>query len=378
MTDAMGVERDGTTPVVRICLSMIVKNEAHVIERCLRSVKPYIHAWAISDTGSTDGTQDIIRGFLADLPGELIERPWVDFATNRNEALELARKYGDYALIIDADDALEADAGFSWPALGAVGYSLEITDAGNTRYKRVALPRLDADAGWRWQGVLHEALSTPQPQATPQLPGLRILRIYNDGARSQQSQTEKFSRDAEVLREALLKEPGNARYAFYFAQSLRDAGKLGEAIAAYEKRVAMGGWPEEVYFSRLQIAALKERTGAPYAEVVAAYLDAYDFRPTRGEAPCELARYLRLQKRYTAARDFARTAAALPVADDMLFIDSSVHAWRARDEWAVAAYWCGDYADSARLCRELLADARLPDVQRARIQKNLEFALAKL
>jgi glycosyltransferase involved in cell wall biosynthesis len=375
MTDAMSsFERDPATPV-RICLSMIVKNEAHVIERCLRSVKPFIHAWAISDTGSSDGTQELIRKFLADLPGELIERPWVDFATNRNEALELAGKYGDYALVIDADDVLETDSGFVWPTLVAAGYSLEIADTGNTRYQRVALPRLDA--GWRWQGVLHEALCTPQPLAAPLLSGLRILRIYNDGARSQQSQAEKFSRDADVLRAALLKEPENARYAFYLAQSLRDAGHLQEAIAAYEKRVAMGGWAEEVYLSKFQIAVLKERTGAPYAEIVAGYLDAYDYRPTRGEAPCELARYLRGQQRYAAARDFARTASALPASADLLFIDSSVHAWRARDEWAVAAYWCGDYTDSARLCRELLADPRLPEAQRARVQKNLEFALAK-
>src|SRR5690348_5608822 len=74
-----------TIAPMRICLSMIVKNEAPVIERCLRSVKPYVHAWAVSDTGSTDGTQDIIRKFMADLPGELIERPWVDFSANRND-----------------------------------------------------------------------------------------------------------------------------------------------------------------------------------------------------------------------------------------------------------------------------------------------------
>src|SRR5664279_2126140 len=102
---------------MRICLSMIVKNESAVIERCLRSVKPWIHAWAISDTGSSDGTQDIVRKFMADLPGELIERPWVDFSTNRNQALELACKYGDYALIIDADEILEADKDFAWSAL---------------------------------------------------------------------------------------------------------------------------------------------------------------------------------------------------------------------------------------------------------------------
>jgi glycosyltransferase involved in cell wall biosynthesis len=358
---------------MRICLSMIIKNESAVIERCLRSVKPWIHAWAISDTGSTDGTQDIVRKFMADLPGELIERPWVDFSTNRNQALELARKYGDYALIIDADEILEADKDFAFGALGAPGYLLELV-YGITRYRRVALPRLDAD--WQWKGVLHEALVSPQAMQQQFLPGLRIV-VFSDGARSQQSVQEKFTRDAQVLRDALKIEPDNARYAFYLAQSLRDALQLPESIVAYEKRVAMGGWAEEVYFSKLQIAVLKERTGASYADILAAYLDAWDFRPTRAEAPCELARYCRLQSRFTAAREFARIAAALPVPEDLLFIDHTVHAWRARDELSIAAYWCGDYAESARLCRELLADGRLPDAERARVQRNLEFALGK-
>ncbi|HEX6833684.1 MAG TPA: glycosyltransferase, partial [Rudaea sp.] len=333
---------------MRICLSMIVKNEAHVIERCLRSVKPFIHSWAICDTGSTDGTQQIIRRFLADLPGELIERPWVDFSTNRNEALDLAKRHGTYALVIDADDVLKTDAGFAWGDLDGPGYMIEVRDAHSTRYGRVALPRLDA--GWEWRGVLHEALCTPQPVKTPYLPGTRILRVFNDGARSRQSAREKFTADAEVLRCALVKEPDNARYAFYLAQSLRDAGDLADAIAAYRHRIGMGGWAEEVYFSKLQVATLLERIDAPYPEIVAAWLDAYDERPTRAEAPCDFARYLRLQKRYTAAREFARIATAIPRPDDLLFIDESVYAWRAKDEYAICAYWSGDKALSARLC----------------------------
>ena len=91
----------------RICLNMIVKNEARVIRRCLDSVRPIIDRWIIVDTGSTDGTQDIIREHLRDLPGELHERTWRDFAYNRSEALDLARGQCDYTLIIDADDSLE-------------------------------------------------------------------------------------------------------------------------------------------------------------------------------------------------------------------------------------------------------------------------------
>lgn len=360
----------------RICLSMIVKNEAHVIERCLRSVKPCIHAFAICDTGSTDGTQDIIRKFLGDLPGEVIDRPWVDFSTNRNEALELAKKFGDFALVIDADDVLETDAGFAWPQLDAPGYMLEIIDSGDTHYRRVAIPNLAEN--WKWEGVLHEALGSPRYAETQLLTGMRILRTFNDGARSQQTAQEKYSRDAEVLRKALETDPNNTRYAFYYAQSLRDAGDIPAAIEAYAKRVAMGGWQEEVYFAMQQIAALKERSNAPYEMIVAAYLDACDYRPARAESPCEIARFFRLNKRFALARHFGQIAANLPIPNDVLFVDRPVYEWRARDEWAVSAYWCGDYTESARLCREALADARLPAGERERVQKNLNFALAKL
>jgi glycosyltransferase involved in cell wall biosynthesis len=74
-----------------IGLCMIVKDEAAVIERCLATIRPHIDHWTIVDSGSTDGTQKIIRAILDDLPGDLHERPWYDFGTNRTEALELDR-----------------------------------------------------------------------------------------------------------------------------------------------------------------------------------------------------------------------------------------------------------------------------------------------
>ena len=159
---------------MRVCLNMIVKNEAAVIERCLRSVVAHIDCWAIADTGSTDGTQERIRQQLAHLPGELIERPWVDFATNRNEALDLARRHGDYALIIDADDVLEVDPGRSFHGLDGPGYALEIVDK-VTNYWRGALVRLDLD--WIWKGVVHEHLTCSQLAEVKKLGGARILSV---------------------------------------------------------------------------------------------------------------------------------------------------------------------------------------------------------
>jgi glycosyltransferase involved in cell wall biosynthesis len=358
---------------MRVCVSMIVKNEAAVIERCLRSVKPHVHAWAIVDTGSDDGTQDIVRRMMADLPGELIERPWVDFATNRNQALELARKHGDYALVIDADEVLETDAGFSWGLLGDPGYLLEFV-YGPSRYRRMALPKLDA--GWFWKGVLHESLVRPQHADLRALTGLRI-RVRSDGSRSRLPPAEKYARDADVLRRALDAEPDNTRYAFYLAQSLRDAGQLTEAMAAYEKRSAMGGWVEEIYYSRWQTAVLRERIGGSYADIVVAYLDAIDFAPLRAEALCDFARYLRENRRYALARQFAQAASRMQAPRDALILDSTVYEWRALDELAVACHFLGDRAESARLWRELLADQRLPSSERERVQRNLAVAEAR-
>jgi glycosyltransferase involved in cell wall biosynthesis len=98
-----------------ICLNMIVKNEAHVVQETLDAVAPYISSWVIVDTGSADGTQDLIRNHMAALgiPGELQERPWLNFGHNRTEALKLAQGHGDYIWVMDADDMVVGEADFT-------------------------------------------------------------------------------------------------------------------------------------------------------------------------------------------------------------------------------------------------------------------------
>ena len=49
------------------------------------SVLPLIDTWLITDTGSVDGTQELIQAKLGHLPGKLVETTWENFGANRNK-----------------------------------------------------------------------------------------------------------------------------------------------------------------------------------------------------------------------------------------------------------------------------------------------------
>lgn len=353
-----------------VCLCMIVKNEAHVIARCLESVKPVIDSWLIVDTGSEDSTAEVITEVMAGIPGELVNRPWRDFGHNRTEALELARAKADYVLVIDADEVWSAPEGFAFPEQMADGVQIRHLTHGGTSFflttlMRTALP-------WRYVGVLHEVADCPEPHTIAQLHGPTIVGHF-DSARNQRPQRDKYLADAEVLREAVLKEPNNERYAFYLAQSLRDAGEIDEAIEWYARRVEMPGWPEETWYASHQVARLKERRGDPIAEVVDAYLVSYEVRPVRAEPLHDLARVSRVAGRYRSALMFAQAAAAVPRPDDILFLDEDVYGWRIRDELSLAAHFCGDHRTAIEVGRSLVNDPVVPTSDAARLADNLRF-----
>jgi tetratricopeptide (TPR) repeat protein len=352
---------------LRICLNMIVRDEAAVIERCLASVRPHIDSWVIVDTGSVDDTPRRIERALAGIPGELHHRPWRNFGHNRGEALELARGKGDYLLFIDADEQLGAEPGAKWPALFEPAYSLE-TRFAELRYDRVSL--VSTALPWRWVGVLHEYLDAGRPVNQPRIAGFWI-DVAPDGARS--GDPKKYEKDAAVLEEALKQEPQNARYVFYLAQSYRDAGQLEAARTRYEQRAAMGGWDEEAWYALFQLARMTELTGSDPAHVVAAYLRAHEARPTRSEPLVALATYLRGRKEWNTARLFAAAALEIPMPADRLFVDTNAYRWRAADELALAEFYSGHPARAAERWRELLARPDLPAGDRARIEKNLTF-----
>ncbi|MFF8945761.1 glycosyltransferase [Streptomyces sp. NPDC014864] len=345
---------------------MIVKNESGVIERCLSSVRDLITTWVISDTGSTDGTQELIREALRGVPGELHSEPWVDFGHNRSLNIAHARGKADYLLLLDADLEVRQDGPL--PPLTAASYMLR--HEGDLEYRIKRLVR--GDIAWRYEGVTHEYLTTDEPADQAKLDALVIVDHADGGSRH-----DKFERDARLLSAELERDPDNPRTVFYLAQTKRDMGRAEEAIALYERRAAMGGWSEEVYYSRVQIGVLKAGRG-DWPGAMDALVQAWETRPHRLEACYELCSRLRVMGRYRTAYTFASAGLNRPVPDDLLFVSPWVYRWGMLFEFSISAYWVGDWAGSYQACDRLLAMPNVPDARRRQTLVNREYAAQRL
>ena len=361
-----------------MCLVMIVRDEEDTIKKCLTSVSPYISYWVIVDTGSKDNTIQVIKETMDELgiPGELHERPWVNFEVNRTESLELAKDKCDFRWIIDADDTFSLDDPNINPfcVLNKEFDSYHISyKLHNLKYFRAQIVRSDED--WVYKGVLHEYLHLEKEnQKSGQIVGCHVDADISPLKRAN-SVIEKYAKDAEILKEALEKEPDNTRYMFYLAQSYRDSNQPQNSLEAYQKRVEAGGWPEEVYYSMYMIARLKEVLGHPAIEVVEAYSKAWEYRPERLEAVFHVMRKLREQGRWVLALAYGESALQRVGTRDILFVEPDIWQWRLLDEFSICAFYAGK-VDSALEKATAIANAPffrdLPEKERERILKNIE------
>lgn len=354
-----------------VVLCMIVKDEAQVIHECLESVLPWITCYSIVDTGSSDDTIGVVTRWFAErgVPGRVHQRPWKNFGHNRSEAFDLARDAADYALIMDADDVLCGTPEF--PVLEADGYLFPIR-SGDVTYWRHQLLATRRD--WRYEGVVHEYATCDDPTSTSvRLTGEWWVESRRLGARNLAS--DKYRRDADLLREHLATNPGDSRAMFYLGQSYFDLGDWEASLSAYARRAVMGGWDEEVFFAKYRMGLCLMNLDRPRGDILEAMLGAWEFRPSRAEPLYHLARWHREHSMHHQAAMFARTGIGIPrPPHDILFVAEDVYRWRMADELSVSAYYTGEFGESLQHAATLVRSRIVPEEHRERVQRNLELA----
>jgi hypothetical protein len=359
----------------KLCLNMIVKNEAHVITDTLESVCDYIDYYVINDTGSTDNTIEVITNFFnaRGIKGEIHSHEFrtckchmdfiykkydfFHFGWNRSYALDLCKGKSEYIIVIDADDIIMGKPDFS--KLFADCYSIKIGK--DFTYDRVQIFKNDPKFNWKYTGVLHEAPDCDKKNRTEErLPGDFYLDSRRLGDRSKDP--KKYLRDAQIFEIVLKDEPNNFRYMFYCGQSYFDYKDFKNSMKWYKKRIAGGGWYEEVYYSYFRIGECMQMLKFPWPEVEKAYMAAYKFCETRLEALFAVAKHYFIENDFENCYKFARQGENTRFPTKCkLFLTRSVYDFGIKSLVAESAFKLGKYTESYSIYKKLLQQNLVPN-----------------
>lgn len=355
---------------------MIVKNEAERIRETLESVKTAIDSWCILDTGSTDGTQDIIRDVFKDIVGQLHEEPiityadtgFIDFAATRNRGLELAGTDEPFLLLLNGDDTLQnGDAlkEFCKANLNGQhgGYYIKIVGCPRGEYDSSRLMRTSVK--WRYSLPTHEVLHG-EGLVGGRVPVAQIYHVEDPW----EKRISLWERDAKILESWLKNNPTDTRAIFYLAQTFECLGNHKKALQYYKQRIPFGGWEEEVYEAYRRVAQCMGHLGEPWEKVQQAFLDTHASLPRRIEPIFQIAEYWFKKDNHALAYLFASRGLDVPLpTNDAFFVDREMYEWRLADIVATSAFYIGEKKVGRKAAHKAFT-ARPNDM---RLRRNYHF-----
>ncbi len=258
--------------------------------------------FTIVDTGSVDRTRRLAARFLKTHAGRLVEAPWTDFATVLNVSLEAAREGSGCEYLLQGASGEHFKLHRRLPRLKASAYMIRAEGA--VSYWTPRLHRADIEA--HYEGSTHPYLRTNGAEALL-LPHITFEDVAYDDDRE-----AKLERDRVYLEREVLERPLEPRWAFYLAQTYRCQGRLEQAADWYRRRVEMGGFEEEVFYSMYMEAMLRQNTHL--------LLKAWEFRPTRAEPLRLLARLYEGDGMTEVGRLFHEAADRIPMPTDLVCV----------------------------------------------------------
>ena len=348
----VGFQNIWSQPLLVVVL--MVKNEASVIEATLQPfVDGGVKDFLIFDTGSTDGTQQVVSSFFKRhniTDAYVVEQPFIDFATSRNCALDAVHFYFPQATFMLMPDA-------EWYMHNAQGL-LQFCAAHQYDYHASYFVPIRSDAlgfytsrlircrqGIRFVGVVHETLNRLTYVMLPD----DIYFEWRSSLNGNKKSSQRWLRDRDILLTSYAKNPSDSRTLFYLGQTYECLHDWENAYTYYKKRAEIKGWDEEDFMTQYRLGRVAQMITTPHRKFgvplpIQHYLAAVALRPHRAEPVIQIAKY------YADVGDiqlaFLYASRAVKIAyptKDLLFVERDLYDFARYDLLGICAWYVGEY-----------------------------------
>ena len=298
-----------------IHLCVMVKNGGELFEKALTETLPFIDRWTVLDTGSTDGTQDMVRRVLGNKKGTLFEEPFINFRESRNRCLDLAGKHCKYLLMLDDTYALRGDLRqFLNTVRGdqfASSYSLLILSDDVEYYSnRVTM----SERGLRYIYTIHEVIQDTDNKTNVVIPK-EAATIHDYRADYMDKRTmDRKQYDLQLLHDMVRDDHTNPRHYYYLAQTYNLLEDYERAAYWFKRRgtTELKGHDQEAVDSWFEYARiLNFKLNRPWNECKEAYEASYNRDPSRPDALYFIGIHYFLEGDKVTAFDYFKRAFAL-------------------------------------------------------------------
>jgi glycosyltransferase involved in cell wall biosynthesis len=350
----------------KLALNFICKDESHVIKNMLESCKGITDLIVVNDTGSTDGTQDIIRNFGKEnnIPTYVFERAFDDFEKSRNHAMQKLRDVVAelgwnpdqvHGYWFDCDETLIIDPKFNKNQFTKDLYMIN-TYIGQMKYTRNTFFKVSKP--FRWYGPIHEFIVCDDKDITSGLADNIQVDVKMTGASWQGDIPTKYKSHAFVLEKYIDANRQDPRWIFYTAQSYHDSAsipnnkeeneeRLRRSMKYYKERVQRpDGYPEEIFYSQFRIGTIMRVLEEPWNLTHQELLKAYAIDPLRGESIKTIIDYYLQVGEWHMAYLYTKFAKVNfhgknPYPTRLLFVDESLYVWKFAEAHAAACFYTG-------------------------------------
>ena len=389
----------------KLILNTIVKDEAHCILGMLEAAVQISDAIVIADTGSTDGTQQIIKDFgqKHGIPTYVFERPFDDFEKSRNFGMQKARDVVNelgwnpndcWTWWCDADEKIIVDSKFNKNQFNKDLFMIN-TYIGAMKYTRNTFARVSKP--FRFYGPVHEFIVCDEQNITSGLAEGVHVDVKMIGKSWQGDISKKYLDHAHKLEAYIAADRKDPRWIFYTAQSYHDSAsmrdnreeneeRLRRSIKYYKERVKRAdGYPEEIYYSQYRIGTIMRVIEEPWHLTHMELLKAYSMDPMRGESIKTIIDYYLQIGDWNMAYLYTKFAKVNfhgknPYPTRLLFVDEAIYIWKFAESHAAACYYTGRMQEAKETFKEIMEISKThtqyfspEDLQK--IESNAQFFL---